>query len=706
MTKRIPAPDVTEHAADGPADERGRSMTPSGVHARKPRASDADHEAAPRGALAGGQLQPKESARSGTHRVDPNRKRAGDPTVQAAAMSAFSPHSAANATANANANANAGEAVAADGGGDAASAGIETVRVSLTPAHFEAMLGTAAADGGGETLRVSLTPAHARAMLEATVRGTPASGSSGAAPGGETVRVQLTPSRVENLLRGSAADGGEAVRPRSSRPSGRVPTLPGAGPGVVSAERARATIPPSSPRIERPSITPATPARAAAARSGHTAAGIGPVSPTAARPSHVAPRSAQPQSSRTRVTPPPPLTGSFGTHPGIDFSSSASLARGSAPVSAAVGGIASRWNRRTLSRWLRLAHVRIRSWLKLQPLATARPRSPEDVREYKARMRAALAAHVRANAARAAALARVNASNPSLPREPQRAQAIAPPPTPAAQAYAAAVGGEIRASMRAAGSPGDDPHWLAALAPLVAADRAAALIRAAHGDAGSPPASAEPAADGGDTLEPSELGGRDDGTSGGRGGWGERHLSLLQAALIALLAAGAADLLVLNLWAVPKALQETSISAARKTQARVPTPAVRSTMPAPRPAVAPTPVVVAAPPPAPAAPERLGFVLFRYGDFWVGPKSHATLLEMVPRMAADTRAVHLIGHADAHGTPSVNTRISEARAHAVARVLIDNGVPEDRIRISGIGSDGLDESALSRRVELQLEDMP
>jgi outer membrane protein OmpA-like peptidoglycan-associated protein len=79
---------------------------------------------------------------------------------------------------------------------------------------------------------------------------------------------------------------------------------------------------------------------------------------------------------------------------------------------------------------------------------------------------------------------------------------------------------------------------------------------------------------------------------------------------------------------------------------------------------------------------------------------------MVPRMAADTRAIHLTGHADAHGTPSVNRRISEARAHAVARVLIDNGVPEDRIRISGVGSDGLDESALSRRVELQLEDMP
>jgi outer membrane protein OmpA-like peptidoglycan-associated protein len=359
--------------------------------------------------------------------------------------------------------------------------------------------------------------------------------------------------------------------------------------------------------------------------------------------------------------------------------------------------------REALRRFARRVYARVRRWLGVQKAPAVRPRSPEEIREYKARMRAALAAHVRANAARAAALARVNASNPAP--APPRAPAIAPPPTPAARAYAAAVGGEIRASMRAAGSPGDDPHWLAALAPLVAADRAAAAIRAAH-DAGNPPAQTEPAADSGDTLEPSELGARDrdDGSSGGGGR--ERQLSLLQAVLIALLAAGAADLLVLNLWAVPQALQETSISAARKTQPRATTPPARSTMPAPRPALAPPPLV---PPPsaAPAAPpERLGFVLFRYGDFWVGPKSHATLLEMLPRMAADRRPIHLIGHADAHGTPSVNRRISEARAHAVARVLIEDGVAEDRIRISGVGSDGQDESALARRVELQLEDMP
>jgi outer membrane protein OmpA-like peptidoglycan-associated protein len=137
---------------------------------------------------------------------------------------------------------------------------------------------------------------------------------------------------------------------------------------------------------------------------------------------------------------------------------------------------------------------------------------------------------------------------------------------------------------------------------------------------------------------------------------------------------------------------------------------VNASNPAPAPprapAIAPPPLV---PPPsaAPAAPpERLGFVLFRYGDFWVGPKSHATLLEMLPRMAADRRPIHRIGHADALGTPSVNRRISEARAHAVARVLIEDGVAEDRIRISGVGSDGQDESALARRVELQVEDMP
>jgi outer membrane protein OmpA-like peptidoglycan-associated protein len=129
-------------------------------------------------------------------------------------------------------------------------------------------------------------------------------------------------------------------------------------------------------------------------------------------------------------------------------------------------------------------------------------------------------------------------------------------------------------------------------------------------------------------------------------------------------------------------------------------------MPAPRPALAPRPAVLPPPAAAAAAPEHLGFVLFRYGDFWVGPKSHATLLEMLPRIAADARAIHLIGHADAHGTPSVNRRISEARAHAVALVLIEDGVAEDRIRISGVGSDGRDESALARRVELQLEDMP
>lgn len=75
----------------------------------------------------------------------------------------------------------------------------------------------------------------------------------------------------------------------------------------------------------------------------------------------------------------------------------------------------------------------------------------------------------------------------------------------------------------------------------------------------------------------------------------------------------------------------------------------------------------------------------------------------------DGAVVLLEGHADPRGDEQYNVELSQARAESVRRILVDAGVPEDRIAISAEGEsrseapiDDVDALALDRRVSISI----
>src|SRR5690606_19190862 len=75
----------------------------------------------------------------------------------------------------------------------------------------------------------------------------------------------------------------------------------------------------------------------------------------------------------------------------------------------------------------------------------------------------------------------------------------------------------------------------------------------------------------------------------------------------------------------------------------------------------------------------------------------------------DGAVVLLEGHADPRGDEQYNVELSQARAESVRRILVDAGVPEDRIAISAEGEsrseaplDDIDALALDRRVSISI----
>ena len=196
-----------------------------------------------------------------------------------------------------------------------------------------------------------------------------------------------------------------------------------------------------------------------------------------------------------------------------------------------------------------------------------------------------------------------------------------------------------------------------------------------------------------------------------------------------LLGMGAADLVVLNYWAVPSALEQTDMLAARTMplaaaestpqqppEARVALPAKVEAPVRPPPSAAPAaaaePEVLPAPKlaarPAQLKPsvvrERCALLLFGKGNWWIGSRGHRILDEALPRLLADKRTVEVIGYADSRGATDLNQRISEERARAVTEALIRAGVPERRIRTIGAGERYADGSGLDRRTEVSLSD--
>jgi outer membrane protein OmpA-like peptidoglycan-associated protein len=82
------------------------------------------------------------------------------------------------------------------------------------------------------------------------------------------------------------------------------------------------------------------------------------------------------------------------------------------------------------------------------------------------------------------------------------------------------------------------------------------------------------------------------------------------------------------------------------------------------------------------------------------------LLEAAAPLLGSSGQVTVVGHADATGSDDLNDRLSEERAHSVARRLFMLGVRAVRVRIEARGAREPRDDGSDRRVEVFLGDGP
>ena len=106
---------------------------------------------------------------------------------------------------------------------------------------------------------------------------------------------------------------------------------------------------------------------------------------------------------------------------------------------------------------------------------------------------------------------------------------------------------------------------------------------------------------------------------------------------------------------------------------------------------------------------------FEFNSSELQPQATAQLKQL--RSALTSAALSkdrfmVAGHTDAKGNPQYNQQLSELRAEAVRRYLVDNGVEPQRLQAVGYGAEHLaqpdrPEDAVNRRVEIRnLGEMP
>ena len=131
---------------------------------------------------------------------------------------------------------------------------------------------------------------------------------------------------------------------------------------------------------------------------------------------------------------------------------------------------------------------------------------------------------------------------------------------------------------------------------------------------------------------------------------------------------------------------------------------------APEPAPAPAPPVVVTPPPAPA-PKEQGTITFRnilfdFDKYTIKAESYPILDEVTDYLKANPNVkMEVQGYCDNKGTYKYNVKLSDERAKAVRKYLVDKGIPGDRLTAKGysfdnpVASNATDEGrALNRRV--------
>jgi uncharacterized repeat protein (TIGR01451 family) len=139
---------------------------------------------------------------------------------------------------------------------------------------------------------------------------------------------------------------------------------------------------------------------------------------------------------------------------------------------------------------------------------------------------------------------------------------------------------------------------------------------------------------------------------------------------------------------------------------------VTKSAPAPAPAP-PVPDPVETPPAVALPPEKTTFraeTLFEFGKAIIKPTAHAGLNELAERIrGTDYEVVVTIGHTDSVGTDEFNQKLSVARAEAVRRYLIGQGIDGACITAEGRGksepvvsNDSPEGRAKNRRVEIEV----
>jgi OmpA-OmpF porin, OOP family len=132
-----------------------------------------------------------------------------------------------------------------------------------------------------------------------------------------------------------------------------------------------------------------------------------------------------------------------------------------------------------------------------------------------------------------------------------------------------------------------------------------------------------------------------------------------------------------------------------------PAPAPPAAAPEPAPAPpAPEPEVVAAPappPPPPPPPPRVvvtdkkfelkEVVYFDTGKATIQPRSHSLLEEAATAINqhAEVKKIVVEGHTDSRGDASFNKTLSQRRAEAVRKFLLEKGVDRGRVDAKGFG---------------------
>ncbi|QIL20908.1 OmpA family protein [Thermomonas sp. HDW16] len=119
-----------------------------------------------------------------------------------------------------------------------------------------------------------------------------------------------------------------------------------------------------------------------------------------------------------------------------------------------------------------------------------------------------------------------------------------------------------------------------------------------------------------------------------------------------------------------------------------------------------------APAPAPAAPRPASVnmqINFEYNSADIAGSSAKTMATLAKALASpqlQNRNFTVIGHTDASGSAGYNKALSDRRADAVRRYLMENGVASSRLKAMGKGESQLlnnddPNAAENRRVEIQ-----